>query len=272
MLVTLVIVAGSVKAQGKFAPYPGGTYHYTLPIVIANQSDATLTATGLTAGTSLITNISPSLTNIASSVTSISFDVTYSNLATGTCKIEFAITDEVSGCSNTIYLNVPMHALPTLALGVTSTTLTCQALVTSPASNVAASVPAGTETLINTITFTVAPTIANITDYLYGYTLTIPTDGQTGLTSYTLNYSGPGTATEGTGSVTVTGIDETNNANGVFTITFVTTTGIAIQTITGTLSAATMTDPVNSGSYVGALSPASASTTVNSVPGIGTFQ
>ena len=267
----LAIMAGSANAQDKFAPYPGGTYHYTLPITIAHVSDATLTATGLTSGTSTISNISPSLTNIAITETSISFDVTYSNDATGTCVIAFEITDATTNCSNNIHLDVPMHALPTINLGITATTLACQALVASPASNVAASVPAGAETLVNTITFTVTPTVDQITDYSYDYTLTIPTDDQTGLTNYTLSYSGPGTYTEGSGSVTVTGIDETTDANGVFTITFVTTTGIANQTITGTLSAATMTDPVNSGSYTATLSPNPASSTVNSVPGIGTF-
>jgi hypothetical protein len=269
MIFALALLSGSAMAQDKFAPFPGGTYSYTLDIDLANQSDATLTATGLTTGSSTISNISPSLTDIASTVTSISFNVTYSNDATGTCKIEFVITDEVSGCSNNIYLDVTMNPLPTLALGISSTTLTCQALNPSPADNEAASLPTVAVTLENTITFTVTPDVEDITAYSYDYTLTIPTNGQTNLTDYTITYAGPGTATQGTGSITVTGA--TTEVDGVFTITFVTTTGIVDEDITGTLSAATMTDTVNSGSYIATLSPVSTTSKVQAVPGIGSF-
>ncbi|MFA5328923.1 MAG: hypothetical protein WC384_14115 [Prolixibacteraceae bacterium] len=275
MMLALVIVAGSAFGQDKFAPYPGGTYTYNLPYTLNHNGNVALTLTGgdMTLGTTTPSGLDETGTTVALSAgtSSIAIPITFANTATGTKTISIVITDLTSLCSNNIHLDVTMHALPALALGISSTTLTCQALVSTPASNVAASVPAGAETLINTITFTVVPTVTNITDYSYGYTLTIPTDGQTNLSSYSLAYSGPGTYTEGTGSVTVTGIDESTNANGVFTITFVTTTGIAPETITGTLSNATMADPVNSGTYTATLSPSTSNSTVNSVPTIGTF-
>lgn len=271
----LAIMAGGAYAQDKFAPYPGGTYTYNLPYTLAHDGTIALTLTGgqMTLGTTSPAGLDDAGTtvNVLAGSGTIAIPITYANAATGSKTITIVVTDGTTNCSNNIHLDVTMHALPTIVLGITSTSITCQALVANPASNSAASVPAGAETLVNTITFTVAPAIAQIADYSYGYTLTIPTDNQTGLTNYTLNYSGPGTYSEGSGSVTVTGIDEATNANGVFTITFVTTTGIANQTITGTLSAATMTDPVNGGSYVANLSPNPATTTVNSVPTIGSF-
>lgn len=274
-VLAVIIFAGSVNAQDKFAPYPGGTYTYNLPYTLAHDGTIALTLTGgdMTLGTTTPSGLDNAGTtvNVVAGTGTIAIPITYLNAATGTKTIAIVITDGTTNCSNNIHLDVTMHALPQIALGISATTLSCQALVASPASNVAASVPAGAETLVNTITFTVAPTVENITDYSYGYTLTIPTDGQTSLTSYAINYSGPGTYTEGTGSVTVTGIDETNNANGIFTITFVTTTGIANQTITGTLSAASLTDPVNGGSYTATLNPNPASSEVKSVPSIGAF-
>jgi len=275
MMLALVIMAGSAFGQDKFAPYPGGTYTYNLPYTLNHAGNVTLTVSGgdITLGTTTPSGLTlvGATKSLASGSSSIVIPITFANIATGLKTISIVITDLTTNCSNNIHLDVTMHALPALSLGVSTTSITCQALVASPASGVAASIPAGSETLVNTITFTVAPTVTNITDYSYGYTLTLPTDGQTALTSYTLSYTGPGTYAEGTGSAVVTGITQADNANGVFTITFITTTSIAPVTITGTLSSATLTDPVNSGSYVGALSPSSANTTVNSVPGIGTF-
>lgn len=273
-LFALALMAGSAMAQDKFAPYPGGTYTYSLPYTLAHDGEVTLTVTGgeLSLGTTTPAGLTVGGATIALSAGSgsIVVPVTFDNTATGQKTLSIVIEDLTTHCSNNIHLDVIMNALPTLALGISSTTLTCQALVVSPVSNVAASVPAGAETLVNTITFTVESTVDNITDYSYGYSLTIPTNGETNLTDYEIAYSGPGTYTEGTGSVTITGVDEI--ADGVFTLTFVTTTGINIETITGTLSAATMTDLVNSGSYTGTLSPSSSSTDVNSVPTIGSFQ
>jgi hypothetical protein len=277
MLVTLVIVAGSAKAAAgdKFNPYPGGTYTYNLPYTLAHNGNVKLTLTGgdMTVGTTTPAGLTAAgaVVTLNSGTGTIAIPITFDGAATGTKKIAVEITDLTSNCSNNIYLNVDMAPKPSLLLALSSSTLSCQKLNASPANNEAASLPTTGEPLLNTITFTVAPTVANIANYSYGYTLTIPTDGQTNLTDYKIAYSGPGTATENAGNIVVTGITGTNNASGTFTLTFTTTTGKANETITGTLSAAILTDVVNAGTYIATLNPNPVSTTVNSVPSIGAF-
>jgi len=278
MLVTLVIMTGEAFAVAgdKFNPYPGGTYTYNLSYTLAHPGNVKLTLTGgdMTLGTT-----TPSGLTVAGAVISINtagtatviIPITFADAAAGPKKIMIEITDLTSNCSNNIFLDVEMAAKPSLLLALSSTTLTCQKLNSSPASNEAASYPTTTEPLLNTITFTVAPTVAHIADYSYGYTIAIPTDNQTNLTDYKISYSGPGTPVENAGNIVVTGITEANNASGTFTLTFITTTGKANETITGTLSAAVLTDVVNSGTYGATLNPNPVSTTVNSVPSIGTF-
>lgn len=270
-LLALIVVAGSANAQGKFAPNPGGTYHYSLPIVIANQSDAVLTATGLTTGTSVITNITPSLTNIATSVTLIEFDVTYSNDATGTCKIEFSITDEVSGCTNSIYLDVPMSPVPTYTLTLAkdvSTFDACQKR-TGAGDNTADALGDGSED--NTFTFSVTPAVNGVTgNFTYSYTIDLPSN----LVLLSFNNGSASVPAYSGGVVTYTGVS--NVVTDVFTVSFKTTTGVATQTLAALVSigaASTMTPIDGGGTYEatngGTLSQ---SVTVNAVPTIGQFQ
>lgn len=273
MLVTLVIVAGSAKAQGKFNPYPGGTYHYTLDISLANVSDATLTATGLTAGTSNITNITPSLTNIATTVKSISFDVTYSNDASGTCKIEFVLTDKTSLCSNKIFLNVPMSALPTYALNLTTDkTDYSECQKRSGVSNNSADA-LGTDIIAekNTFKYIVTPSVDHVSGtFSYSYKIDLP-DGAT-----LLSFNNGSSNVSGylNGVVTHTGVSAV--VTDEFIISFNTTTGVPTKTLTATLSigsSSTLVVADGGGTYQatsgGSLTQ---SVDVKAVPTIGTFK
>jgi hypothetical protein len=269
-LLALVVMAGSANAQGKFAPIPGGTYHYTLPIVIANQSDAVLTATGLTNGTSVITNITPSLTDIATTVTEISFDVTYSNSATGTCKIEFTITDELSGCANYIYLDVPMNPVPTYTLNiVASITETCQTRA-GAGDNTPDALGDGSEA--NSFTFTVTPVVTGVTgNFTYSYTIDLPTNAV--LLSF--NNGAGGVSNYSGGVVTYTGVGSV--ATDIFTVAFNTTTGVDTQTLTATLTdgASSTLVPVDGGGTYEATMASGGNLTqsvaVKAVPKIGSF-
>lgn len=270
MMIALVIVAGSTMAQGKFAPNPGGTYHYSLPIVIANLSDATLTATGLSVGTSAISNITPSLSNIATSVTKIEFDVTYSNDATGTCRINFTITDKTSSCSNSIYLDVPMNPVPTYTLALlkdVSIYNACQTR-TGATNNKPDALGNGTEA--NTFTFSVTPVVTGVTgDFTYTYTIDFPTG--TALNGYKIVDGANNAVTDGV--ITHAGVSGV--VTDVYTVTFNTSTGIDTQTLTSTLSIGNVSTlvPLDGGGTYNATSGGSLtqSVSVNAVPKIGAF-
>jgi hypothetical protein len=273
MMFALALMAGSAMAQGKFAPLPGGTYSYTIDFAIANQSDATLTATGLTTGTSTISNVSPSLTDIAVGVTSVSFDVTYSNDATGTCTIDFVITDEVSSCSNTIYLDVPMNPIPTYTLTIAKNESgydACQER-TGAGDNTPDALGTDVGTEVNTFTFTVTPVVTGVTgNFDYSYTIDFP-DGSA-LNSYTIVDGANNPVTDGVISYTGVGSVTTD----VFTVTFNTTTGIITQQLTASLTvgATSTLDPVEGGSYDSTMASGgslSESVDVNAVPTIGSF-
>jgi hypothetical protein len=86
MMLALVVITGSAFGQTKFLPYAGAVYSYSIDITTYHVADATLTATGLTTGTSVISNQLPaSLLNLSAGAHTITFDVTYSGTATGTC-------------------------------------------------------------------------------------------------------------------------------------------------------------------------------------------
>ncbi|MCY1720787.1 hypothetical protein OU798_10555 [Prolixibacteraceae bacterium Z1-6] len=275
MIFTLAFVANDAKAQGKFAPYPGGTYSYTLPIAIANQSDATLTATGLTTGTSSISNISPSLTDIGTGVTSITFDVTYSDDATGTCTLEFIITDEVSGCKNQIYVDIPMSALPIYTLTIdtdVSAYNTCQAR-NGVGDNSADALGTDIVAEKNTFTFEVTPDVQNVSGtFSYSYTIDLPDN----LVLNTFNNGASGVTAYSGGVVTYNNV--TSVVTDVFTVTFNTTTGEATQDLTATLTAgasSTLTVADGGGTYNATMATGgslSETVSVNAVPTIGTFQ
>jgi hypothetical protein len=273
MMLALVIVAGSAMAQTKFAPYPGGTYSYGIPIDIVNQSDATLTATGLTTGTSTISGISPSLTNIAATETEITFNIAYSSNATGTCRIAFSITDEVSGCSNNTYYDVTMAALPTYTLTIAQNVTGYSACQARTGAGQDSPDALGDDTEANTFTFTVTPSFTGLpATYDFDYNISLPNGGS--LLSFN---NGSGSVTGYSGGVVSR--DETNIGDAhVYTVTFNTTTGIATVPLTATLTLAgsELTLPViyGGGTYTATMAGGGSLTqtvNANAVPGIGSF-
>lgn len=263
MMLALVIVAGTAMAQGTaVAPYQGQTYSYTLNgITVINASTAAITYSGNDATLS-----TASIAITAGSNKSINFTVAYGAAATaGTLNV--TITDNTTNCANFINLAIAPVAPPTLSLVVARTTDAeiCQVTNNSPANNVAASVPTVAAPLINTVTFTVTPTMSSggesyafdfkLNDYLYGASV------------ISMVHSGDGTPS-GTTDISVTG------AVGVqtFTVTFVTTTGVANENIVGTASNPVLTVlGTGTGTYEGTLTTPSATATVKSVPAIGIF-
>lgn len=248
MMLALVIVAGSAMAQTKFLPYAGAVYSYSIDINLSNQSDAVLTATGLTTGTSIISNQSPvSLLNLAAGNHTITFDVTYSSNATGTCVINLVVTEDGSGCSNNIHVNCPIQTPPTMdiAISVADNTYGCQNLNATPGNNADASVGAPINTFNYIVTAGSAP------------------DGLTGF-SYTFDVSGFG----GAASVS----EGVLSAGGNFATTFTTTEG-AGGTVTGTISGATFTlDAAHGGqTYNMTITNDQQDVTVEALPTIGTF-
>jgi len=267
MLVTLVIVAGSAKAQTKFTPYPGGTYSYKINgISVTHASTATITVpSGLT-----VSNVSPGVGNndVVVGTTEITFDVTYAAAPlTGTKRILVQLKDETSGCTNSIYYDVVMAIPPTLSLAISGVADFCQALNSTPANNQDASVGAPANTFI----FTVTPTIVaagsptydfniNLADYGFGSSTIIHTSG-TGTPT-------PATAIS-TGSIAVTG------ATGIqtFTVTFTTTEGPGAD-ITGQINGAKLhMEAINGGqAYDGTITTSSDIVTVKALPTIGGFE
>ena len=271
MMLALAIVAGSAFGQAgtKFAPFPGGTYSYSLPITIVNVSNATLTATGLTT----ISNISPSLTNIATTTTAITFDIAYGSGAIGTYRISFSITDATSLCSNTTYYDVTMSAMPTYTLAIAKNETgysACQAR-TAVANDSPNAKGDGSEA--NTFNFTVTPTFTSLpSTYSFDYNISLPSGGA--LLSFD----------NGSGAVTgyaanVVARNQSNVADPhVYTVTYNTTTGIATVPLTAilTLAGSQLTLPPSYGGITidatmtggGAITQ---TVNANSVPSIGGF-
>lgn len=270
MLVTLVIVAGSAKAQTAVNPYIGLTYHYTLGgIKVLNTSTAVVTYTDA-ANVTLPGNIT-----VSTSDNSIAFDVTYkAGVQAGNLTV--TITDNLTTCSNYINLAITPTAAPTLDLAVstTSNTAICQNLNTGTiADNTAANVGASPNTFTIKVTATTTGTIANDATYSFKFDLNDYKLGST--TDISIEHtSGDGTVSvDGTTKqITVTGASAKTIQDQVFTVTFATTTGIATETITGTASDAVLqsggTVPTN---YTGTISTPSISVDVKSMPAIGTF-
>lgn len=253
----IALIAGNALAQTNVTPYQGGTYTYTLNgIVVANASTATITYTGN--GATL-----PDPIAVATTDNSITFKVTYADDATdGT--LQLTLQDGTTLCSNFIQLAIDVQDMPTLDLSVAaSNTEICQSTNSTPANNTAASVG---ET--NSFTFTVTPTITNVSaNYTYGYTIALPATSN--LDGYTISYSGSGDYDSDTGIVS----NKADTSDDVFTVTFNTTTGIANETIDATLSSAKMTVTTTSGTgtYTGTLSNNTDNVVVKSLPSIGSF-
>lgn len=263
MMLALVIVAGTAMAQLNNTPYQGGTYTYKLNgITVVNASTATVTydGTGATLPTPIAIAIGANQT--------ITFQVTYSQAATsGTLKVN--IVDDISTCNNFIQLAITVKARPTIDLAIVgSVDDLCQNLNNTPANNTDASVGS----TANTFTFKVTPTIVNepaAGTYTYDYTLALPDLATIGLTNYSITRTtGTGTWTESTGEV----VGATTTADQVFTISFNTTTGITAKTITGTLSAVSLTENSGNGNYVETVTTNNEDNViVKTTPKIGTF-
>ena len=273
MMLALVIVAGSAMAQTNVTPYPGGTYSYTLSGIKTNPAGTA--ANAITGANATIKNVENSGvdytgTNIATPAATdftLNFDITYGLLATGTRTVTVTVTDGAASgsCSNFIELEVIINPLPTLALSIAaSEDQYCQNKKSSPLNdNEAASVGATT----NSFTFTVSPTITNDPDvYTYSYAITMP--AAQGLATYDIAYAGPGTWNEGAGTVT----GATSETDGVFTVTFTTTTGLAPIDLTATITGTPTLTATNGGAtYNGTITTASDAVSVKTMPSIGTF-
>lgn len=276
MMIALVIVAGTAMAQTKITPYPGGKYTYTISGLKVNTA-GTATITTSNAGmvvSNIVDQTSASilLNAILPTTTALTFDVTYDpGMATGLQSIMFELTDG-AGCKNNIHYNVTIAAKPTMAIAIISSeTSICQNLNGSPADNVNASVGATT----NSFTFTVTPTLANVTTaYNYTYTLALPNAATTGLTSYLITPASGnhGSYNASTGVVTGIGVAAADATADLYTITFATTTGLDKVTVTGTLSIPSLTVTSGGATYTGSITaPAFKSVDVKTTPSIGTF-
>lgn len=278
MMLALVIVAGTAMAQTAITPYAGSTYTYTLDGVKLNSAG--------TADVSLIGGTSWSLVSasdqsgaltvagtnvtIPTSSTSLIFVIKYNDDETAGAKtLKVLLTDGSSLCTNYINLAVTVVAKPTLSLAVTSVADFCQT-TDNITNNTAGSVGAS-----NTFTFTITPTFSagalaagatyayefDLNDYLIGATdISIQRTGGAG----TDDDGGAGVGT----TITVTGATDVQT----ITVTFATTTGLAPETITGTVSTGVLTaGGSGSGTYDASYSPASEDVVVKSTPSIGTF-
>jgi len=269
MLLALFFVAGSAMAQTKTTPFRGSKYSYTLDGILVNSAGSATIAYSIPADVTIDNIVGATVT--AGSAQQLTFDITYSATATlGAQSITVTIADG-GGCTNFINCAVNVQAVPTIELALSVDAFGCQNLGV-PINNQDAAHATGTAPATNDIVFTVTPDIsAGASDYTYGYTISIPTDGQTLLTSYALAYSGPGTYTEGAGSATVSGISQASGETvGTFTVTFATTTGIAPVTISPVLSSTTLTLAVanGGGAYTGTYNPNTISETVPTTPTI----
>jgi hypothetical protein len=276
MLVTLVIVTVSAKAQGTYdKPYPGSTYTYKLTGVKVGANGGSFKVTSTLTGT----NVFKAMTNVTGNYTlgnsvaidggtafDLLFDIQYGNDA-GDGIITVEVKDGTNGCTNTIFLNVDVQSLPTFAVSIAHNKSTeyCQELNPTPTSNKAAS-----DDQINTITFTVTPTVTNLSSN-YSYKYKIDLTG-IGLTDYDIkcnntNYNS--TTNEVTGNIT----GGTNPPVDTYTVTFKTTTGKETIAIPGTISNASVTlvQGAGGGTY-NASSTTPASINVKTMPSIGKFE
>jgi hypothetical protein len=235
MMLALVIVAGSAFGQTKFAPFKGGTYSYAIPIELANAGSFTLAAS--TPANAPITNVVPAIGAIPQTTTSVTFDIAYpTGAATGDDTITFVLTDVVSGCTNTIYAIVDIQAPPTYTLTIAKNVggySECQArngVSDRSASALGTDIPAEA----NSFTFTVTPAFTGL-PATYDFDYNIALTGGTGILNSFSNGSGSVTGYSGG----VVSRDETNVGDDHdFVVTFNTTTGIATETMTATLTLA----------------------------------
>lgn len=273
MLVTLVIVAGSAKAQNETTVLPGGTYTYTLKGVSSvNEATAVVTYTDPAAH---VEQVSSSFT-IAAGATdaTITFKVTYGsqNSPATNGDILVVITDGTSHCTNSIKLGITVAPMPTYTLTIAANTngySSCQAR-TGARNNA----PDATGSESNSFTYVVTPDVQNVTGtFTYSYKIDLPSNST--LTSFNNGGSGVTGYDSGTGIVTHTNVSEVTPD--VFTVTFNTTTGAATQTLTATIDPASsnLVSTDGGGTYVSTIATngnSSQSVDVNAVPTIGKFE
>lgn len=274
MLITLVIVAGSAKAQTNSSPYPGGTYDYTVTGIVVqtagtakieylNDLNAPLAGATISAVTGF-GGTDPNYTVATGGIT-LTFKVKWAtDVAAG--KIRVTVTDGLAtgGCTNFIEMKITPAQLPTFAVAIANVTASpyCQTKAVSPEDKTPAS-----DGQTNSIEFRVTPVVTHVTtDYSYTYTIDL---AGSGLTGYTITSTNSGYVS-GTGVVTSTRTNGAAPSVDTFTATFTTTTGHIPVNIAGAISGASIT--ITSG---GAKYDAPATTAmpviVNTMPSIGSF-
>lgn len=293
MLVTLVIVAGSAKAQLNTTVIPGGTYQYTLKGITVNTAGtATIDFEGDAAEQISITSgfsgtSSPYIAPANNSYDAV-FTVHYSTSASiGDANLVVKIKDgSQNGCTNTITLKVTVLAAPTIDLAINSdaTAPYCQT-ANNTTDNTAASKDQN-----NTIKFTVAPTFSNTdnatthTTFKYGYTIKLPNPGSALGTTATGGAFKVMRGTEDVTSAIISGsglvrseLDVTQTGatpSEEYTVTFYTTTGIAAQDLEGTVSAVSVKENRTGGDTYNetAIENNSHAVKINAIPSIGKFE
>lgn len=271
MILALVIVAGTAMAQGKLTPYPGGKYTYTIN-GLSVKSDGSATITTSNAGMVVSnykdqSNATIALSAILTTTTAITFDVTYdADMIAGTQSITFELTDG-GNCKNNIHLDVVVQAKPALALAIVGSADICQNLKASPANNVDASVGAAN----NTFTYTITPTLTNISSgYTYDFKFVLAPYAL-GATTFVVTHTG-GNGTFGGDNAAGYTITSATTASQEFTVTFATTTGQAATTYTGTVSLAKLNVTASNAIYNGTPTTVSDDVIVKTTPSIGAFE
>ncbi|MBN1767260.1 MAG: hypothetical protein JW842_01995 [Prolixibacteraceae bacterium] len=275
MMAGLALVAGTAMAVNETEVYRGGTYTYNLNgikvvntaanVIIDYAGDASETITinsGFVTGTPLTAPVGDDYV--------ANFNIKFSTSATiGLDTLTVEISDQgTNGCSNWIIYEITVLADPTIDLAIVADEDQYCQETTNNTNNEAASLGS-----TNEISFDVTPTITNTgsNDYTYTYTLDIPVDGETSFNTYLISYGGSGTFDEATGVVS-----NANAASGTtesFTITFNTTTGLDVETITGTIeSGASITMTASNASFNETVTDNNEDiVTVNRTPSIGSF-
>ena len=297
MIAALAMVANTAKALNDKEVYAGGTYSYQLNGIVVNTTGtATIVYTnnGTSTGNVTVSNLSGGFGGtapaaITAATGASTFDLTFAALvAQGAGTLQVTITDgaAANACANFIEFGITVLPPPTYQLALTVLTTgyeVCQAR-TGVAENAPDALGTNIAGEVNTLSFTVTPTIAGIitdSSYTYNYTLSI-SDLNAALNSYDIastDVSITNLATIGAGEkyAHTQTIVPTSLTGDVFTVTFNTTTGIAVQDIVAAITTgATFSElTVTGGVVVQATIPGTNLGTetvkVGAVPTIGSF-
>lgn len=292
MIAALAMVANTAKALNDKEVYAGGTYSYQLNGIVVNTTGtATIVYTDFDTNTG---NATPSNFGggfsagiVAATAATSTFDLTFdAGVAEGAGTLRVTITDGAgaNACSNFIEFGITVLSPPTYQLALTvdvSSYDDCQAR-TGVAENAPNALGTNIAGEVNTLSFTVTPTIAGIitdSSYTYNYTLSV-----SDLTSILNSYDITGTGVTVTSEAAIGGGEKyahtttdvpTSLTGDVFTVTFNTTTGIAVQDIVAaiTTGAGVSELTVLGGVVVQATitAPATQTVKVGAVPTIGSF-